>query len=81
MIIVLGWCDGFGNDSFVVGVFDSVEEARKKCEREYNDRRTRYQNIVLNTVQDIDYDLGVLLFEEKEKKEKTKKKKKNKKRA
>lgn len=76
MIIVMGWCDGFGNDSFVIGIFDSVEEARKKCDKEYNGLKTRYQNIVLNSVQEYDYDLGELLFEEKKKKEKIKKNKK-----
>lgn len=81
MIIVMGWCDGFGNDSFVIGIFDSVEAAREKCDKEYNGLKTRYQNIVLNSVQEYDYDLGELLFEEKKKKEEKKKTKKNKKRG
>ena len=68
MIIVLGWCDGFGNDSFVIGIFDSVEAAREKCDRECNGYETRYQNVVLNSIQDYDYYMGTPLFEKKRKK-------------
>lgn len=27
MIAVLGWCDGFGNDTFVAGIFPNLTEA------------------------------------------------------
>lgn len=49
MIAVLGWCDGFGNDTFVVGIFDDVEIARKVCKRSYNDCPTRYVEVEKNT--------------------------------
>lgn len=81
MIIVLGWCDGFGNDTFVWGIFDSVEEARKKCDKECNGYETRYQEVVMNSIQDYDYYMGTPLFEEKKKKEKNEENKKNKKRG
>ena len=29
MIAVLGWCDGFGNDTFVAGIFSNLTEAEK----------------------------------------------------
>lgn len=32
MIVVLDWFDGFGNDTYVVGVFPNLEEARKAYE-------------------------------------------------
>lgn len=81
MIIVLGWCDGFGNDTFVWGIFDSVEKAREKLEKQYDGDKARYQEIVLNSIQDYDYDLGTPLFEKKKKNEENQKKKKNKKRG
>lgn len=35
MIAVLGWCDGFGNDTYVAGIFQKLEdvpaEYRKKA--------------------------------------------------
>ena len=31
MIAVLDWVDGFGADTRVVGIFPSLEEARKAC--------------------------------------------------
>ena len=32
MIAVLDWTDGFGNDTYVMGIFPNLEEARKACE-------------------------------------------------
>ena len=31
MIAVLAWVDGFGADTYVAGIFPSLEEARKTC--------------------------------------------------
>lgn len=56
MIAVLGWCDGFGNDTFVVGIFDNVETAQKVCKRSYNDCPTVYVEVETNTEQYFDYD-------------------------
>jgi hypothetical protein len=67
MIIVLGWCDGFGNDTFVLGIFDSIETARKKCEMECNGYETRYQEVELNTIQDFDYYMATPLFKKNKK--------------
>ena len=55
MIAVLGWCDGFGNDTFVVGIFDDVETARKVCKSSYNGYPTVYVEIKMNTDQWFDY--------------------------
>lgn len=36
MIAVLGWTDGFGNDTYVKGIYPTLEEAKKHCSE--NDR-------------------------------------------
>ena len=75
MIAVLGWCDGFGNDTFVVGIFDDVETARKVCKSSYNDCPTRYVEVEKNTDQYFDYfdDNAHPLFEKTKKKKKVSK--------
>lgn len=65
MIVVLGWCYGFDKGTFIWGVFDSIETARKKLEKQYDGHEARYQDIVLNTIQDFDYYMATPLFEEK----------------
>ena len=53
MIIVMGWADGFGNDTVVYGVFESVEKAKEHfCEKDH----VRYMDITLNEVTDVEYD-------------------------
>lgn len=37
MIAVLGWCDGFGNDTYVAGIFPNLTEA----EQFSNDRNNK----------------------------------------
>lgn len=59
MIAVYLWCDGFGNDGYLEGIYDSVETARKHYQSEDN---PVYFNVVLNTKQDFDYYRGIPLF-------------------
>jgi hypothetical protein len=69
MIAILGWQDGFGCDTCVIGIFNSVEDARKVFNKEYNEHETRYQEISLNTLQDFDwYDAKPLFSKNKSKK-------------
>lgn len=62
MIAILSWCDGFGNDTCVVGISNSKEEARKVFQSKYNDMETRYQEIIPNTEQWFDWYDGTPLF-------------------
>lgn len=58
MIAVLEWCDGFGNDTCVLGIYDSIETARNKVapygeSDKYHERR--YQEFDLNEEVYFDY--------------------------
>lgn len=68
MIAVLGYCDGFGNDTFVVGIFESEEKAQKCCKSSYNACETRYKSIELNQLCDLDYYDAEPLFKKTRKK-------------
>ena len=69
MIAILGWQDGFGCDTCVIGIANSVEDARKVFGKEYDEHETRYQEIELNTPQDFDwYDAKPLFSKNKTKK-------------
>jgi hypothetical protein len=49
LIAVLGWQDGFGADTYVYGIFDSIEKARKVVPHTlYDDTEPRWVNISLN---------------------------------
>ena len=72
MIAVLCWYDGFGNDTCVVGIANSLQEARENFDSEYNGHDTRYQEVIPNREQWFDWYDG--------KKKKKKKKKRGKKR-
>ena len=53
MYAILDWCDGFGNDTIVIGIFDDLEKARAQWGKVKN---LRYQKIELNTeIEDLDY--------------------------
>lgn len=56
MIAVLSWVDGFGADTYVEGIFESVEEARAffpfDRDKEY---ALKYQEIKLNQICSLDY--------------------------
>lgn len=75
MIAVIGWCDGFGNDSFIVGIFDDVKTARKICQSSYNNMPTKYAEVTINTDQYFDYfeSNAHPLFDNNKKKKKMKK--------
>ena len=65
MIAVLCWYDGFGNDTCVVGIANSLQEARENFESEYNGYATRYQEVIPNSEQWFDWYDGKLLFDKK----------------
>lgn len=67
MIAVLCWYDGFGNDTCVVGIANSLQEARENFESEYNGYATRYQEVIPNTEQFFDWYDGKLLFDKNKK--------------
>ena len=67
MIAVLSWCDGFGNDTCVVGIANSLQEARKNFQSEYNHHDTRYQEVIPNSEQWFDWYDGKPLFDKKKK--------------
>ena len=71
MIAVLEWADGFGNDSAVMGIFDSVEAAQKVfAPYPENDsyHKTRFINIKMNEKIYFDNEDGEPLFPKKKKK-------------
>lgn len=50
-IVVLGWVDGFGADTYVYGIFNSLENARKIVPKKlYNDKEPRWVMVTLNEV-------------------------------
>ena len=53
MIAVLNWFDGFGNDTYVVGSFPNLEEARKACEpiKADTDTELRYEEFQFGLVE------------------------------
>jgi hypothetical protein len=56
LIAVLCWIDGFGEDTYVYGVFDSLENARNVVPKQINDHEPRYEIITLNkTCADLDW--------------------------
>lgn len=49
LIAVLGWVDGFGADTYVYGIFNSLENARKIVPKKlYGDIEPRWVMITLN---------------------------------
>lgn len=75
MIAVLVWCDGFGNDSAVIGVASSVLSAQQTFASEYNGHETRYQEIAINKIQYFDWYDAIPLFDRYEKNRKSRKRK------
>ena len=69
LIAVLGWQDGFGADTYVYGIFDSIENARKVVPSKlYDDREPRWVNISLNEeALDLDWYEATPLFPSKRK--------------
>jgi hypothetical protein len=49
LIAVLGWVDGFGADTYVYGIFNSLENARKIVPKKlYGNMEPRWVMITLN---------------------------------
>lgn len=71
MIAVLEWCDGFGNDTIVAGIFDNVETAKKvfapypECDGSHE---VRYIEIEMNKQTYYDYYEGKPLYPKKKRK-------------
>lgn len=71
MIAVLDWCDGFGNDTCMLGIYESVEIARDKvAPYGENDKfhERRYQEFNLNEEVCFDYYEAEPLHKKKKKK-------------
>lgn len=73
MIAVLSWCDGFGNDTCVMGICESKDVAQKIFKSTYGEHETRYQEIDLNTECFLDYYEAKPLFDKNTSKRKKKK--------
>lgn len=69
MIAVLSWVDGFGADTAVWGIFESIEDAQAEY-AEYKDKkdnyeRLRYQEFVFGSVDFDWYEAKELFFKKK----------------
>ena len=73
IVVVLGWCDGFGNDTYTIGVFDSVQTARSQlvCDKD-TDHPMKYVKTQINNANTIFdwYDAEFLFAPNKKKKKK-----------
>lgn len=71
VIVVMKWCDGFGNDGYPIGVYDSVATARSlltdDADTEYP---MRYIKTQLNQTMDFDWYEAIQLFPPKRRKRK-----------
>ena len=38
MIAILGWTDGFGNDTYVWGIYPTLEIAKRYAKKELNEK-------------------------------------------
>lgn len=65
MILVYGWVDGFGNNTVLVGVYDSIKTAREHNEPEWNEHELRYEEIDMNEKAYLDYYEAEPLFPKK----------------
>lgn len=70
LIAVLGWVDGFGADTVVYGIFDTVESARAAVPQKFgDDTEPRYVSISLNKpAEDLDWYEATPLFPRKKRK-------------
>ena len=66
--VLMCWTDGFGNDTEVLGVYESLEKIYELHSKEYLSN-CKYQEIEMNKIVDIDYYEGIE-FEFKSKKNK-----------
>ena len=61
IVVVMCYCDGFGNDGYVIGIFDSVKTARTRLQGNANEEY-RYIKAQLNTSQDFDWYEAIPLY-------------------
>ena len=65
--VTVYWCDGFGNDSFVGGIYSSLEKAVKSITDEYRNRAPYDVRIVKTyTDEEMDFDWYELSYTFKE---------------
>ena len=55
VIVILGWIDGFGADTEVWGICDSLEKAREIFPIGCADNPIKYQIVNINTECNLDY--------------------------
>ena len=75
LIVVLGWTDGFGNDTYVYGIYDSLQTAQAKVPKRFNDdKEPRYVTVKINEdIFDLDWYGATPLFSSKKTKKSFKK--------
>lgn len=56
--VLMCWVDGFGNDTKVLGVYESLEKIYALHSKEYLSD-CRYQEIEMNKIADIEYYEGI----------------------
>ena len=54
--VTVYWCDGFGNDSFVGGIYSSLEKAINSITDEYRNRAPHDVRIVKTHIDDEEMD-------------------------
>ena len=63
VIVVMCWCDGFGNDGYPIGVYDSVATARQRLSDDSNtDYPKRYVKATINQKMEFDWYEATPLF-------------------
>ena len=62
--VTVYWCDGFGNDSFVGGIYSSLEKAIKSINDEYRNHAPHSVRIVKTHIDDeeMDFDFYELSY-------------------
>ncbi len=61
--VTVYWCDGFGNDSFVGGIYSSLEKAMNSINDEYRNYSPHHIRIVKTYVdEEMDFDFYELLY-------------------
>lgn len=62
--VTVYWCDGFGNDSFIGGIYSSLEKAISSITKECREEEPSKVRIVKTYVDDesMDFDFYELLY-------------------
>ena len=56
--VLMCWIDGFGNDTEILGVYESLEKIYELHSEEYLSD-CKYQKIEMNKIVNIDYEEGI----------------------